>query len=265
MRQRQRDAGAAGPAPLPGLAKTELTNAGGFRRFPRLAGALPGAGDVRVAQVVTRSRLLVLVSGTGSNLQALLDACADEAFGAQVVAVGADRPGIEGLARAERAGIPVFAHRVTDYGSRADWDAALTRSCASYQPDLVVSAGFMKLLGPVFLAEFGGRVINTHPSLLPAFPGMHGVRDALGYGVKVTGCTVFMVDGGTDSGPVIAQASVPVSDDDDEASLHERIKVAERSLLVATVGRMVRHGWTVDGRQVKVGSERAGRAVTAGQ
>jgi phosphoribosylglycinamide formyltransferase-1 len=199
------------------------------------------------------ARLVVLVSGAGTNLQALLDACADVSFGAAVVAVGADRTGIEGLARAERAGIDVFAHPVAGFASRADWDAALTESCARHTPDLVISAGFMKLAGPRFLAEFGGRFINTHPSLLPAFPGMHAVADALSYGVKVTGCTVFVVDAGTDTGPVIAQAAVPVRDDDDVRSLHERIKVAERSLLVATVGRMVSKGWSVEGRKVKVG------------
>jgi phosphoribosylglycinamide formyltransferase 1 len=199
------------------------------------------------------ARLVVLVSGAGTNLQALLDACADGSFGAAVVAVGADRTGIEGLARAERAGIDAFTHPVAGFLSRAEWDAALTESCTRYAPDLVVSAGFMKLVGPRFLAEFGGRFINTHPSLLPAFPGMHAVADALSYGVKVTGCTVFVVDAGTDTGPVIAQAAVPVRDDDDVESLHERIKVAERSLLVTTVGRMVRKGWSVDGRKVKVG------------
>jgi phosphoribosylglycinamide formyltransferase-1 len=199
------------------------------------------------------SRLVVLVSGAGTNLQALLDACALPGFPARVVAVGADRGGIEGLARAQRAGIPTFTHRVADYASRADWDAALTKSCAEFSPDLVVSAGFMKLVGTRFLAEFGGRFINTHPALLPSFPGMHGVRDALAYGVKVTGCTVFLVDEGTDSGPVLAQAAVDVADDDDEQSLHERIKVVERGLLVDTVSRMVTHGWSVDGRKVKVG------------
>jgi phosphoribosylglycinamide formyltransferase-1 len=127
----------------------------------------------------------------------------------------------------------------------------MTRSCAAFEPDLVVSAGFMKLLGTAFLARFGGRLINTHPSLLPSFPGMHGVRDALEYGVKITGCTVFMVDAGTDSGPVIAQAAVPVRGDDDEASLHERIKQAERSLLVDTVGRMAREGWALEGRKLR--------------
>ena len=189
-----------------------------------------------------RARLVVLVSGTGTNLQALLDASAEPSFGAQVVAVGA-----------ERAGIPTFIRRLADYPDRAGWDQALTDAVTGYRPDLVVSAGFMKLAGPAFLAAFGGRFINTHPALLPAFPGMHGVRDALDYGVKVTGCTVFMVDAGTDTGPVIAQAAVPVRDDDDVALLHERVKVAERALLVDTVRAMARGGWSVQGRKVKVG------------
>jgi phosphoribosylglycinamide formyltransferase-1 len=201
----------------------------------------------------SRARLVVLVSGTGTNLQALLDASAEPSFGAQVVAVGADRAGIEGLARAERAGIPTFIRRLADYPDRAGWDRALTDAVTGYRPDLVVSAGFMKLAGPAFLAAFGGRFINTHPALLPAFPGMHGVRDALAYGVKVTGCTVFMVDAGTDTGPVIAQAAVPVRDDDDVAVLHERVKVAERALLVDTVRAMAVGGWSVQGRKVKVG------------
>jgi phosphoribosylglycinamide formyltransferase-1 len=201
-----------------------------------------------------RARLVVLVSGTGTNLQALIDACADEAYGADVVAVGADRDGIAALARAARAGIPTFVHRVKDYSSRADWDMMLAESCAAYQADLVILAGFMKLVGPRFLGRFGGRCLNTHPALLPSFPGMHGVRDALDYGVKVTGCTVLIVDPGIDAGPVVAQRPVPVQDDDDEASLHERIKVTERALLVATVGRMVREGWSVRGRKVRIGS-----------
>ncbi len=196
----------------------------------------------------------MLVSGTGTNLQALLDACADVSFGARVAAVGADRDGIAGLRRAEAAGIATFTRRVSEFPSRQDWDQALTAACESFEPDLVISAGFMKLVGADFLARFGGRFINTHPALLPSFPGMQGIRDALGYGVKVTGCTVFMVDAGTDSGPVIAQAAVPVEDDDDEASLHERVKVAERALLVQTVGRMVREGWSVQGRKVRIGS-----------
>jgi phosphoribosylglycinamide formyltransferase-1 len=204
-------------------------------------------------RVSGRSRLVVLVSGAGTNLQALLDACAGNGYGAQVVAVGADRDDIAALARAGDAGVPTFTLRLRDFPSREDWDRALTTACADFAPDLIVLAGFMKLVGAAFLASFGGRVINTHPALLPSFPGMHGVRDTLEYGAKVSGCTVFLVDAGTDSGPVIAQAAVPVHDGDDEAALHERIKVAERGLLVDTVGRLVRDGWSVQGRKVRIG------------
>jgi phosphoribosylglycinamide formyltransferase-1 len=201
-----------------------------------------------------RARLVVLVSGEGTNLQALIDACADERYGADVAAVGADREAIPALARAQRAGIPTFVHRVKDYSSRADWDTVVANSCAAYQADLVILAGFMKLVGSRFLDRYGGRCLNTHPALLPSFPGMHGVRDALDYGVKVTGCTVFIVDPGIDAGPVAAQRAVLVGDDDDEAALHERIKVAERALLVDPVGRMAREGWSVHGRKVRIGS-----------
>ena len=200
-----------------------------------------------------RSRLVVLVSGAGTNLQALLDACADECYGARVVAVGADRDGIAALDRARAAGVATFTLRVRDFPARADWDRALTRACADFEPDLVILAGFMKLVGASFLAAFSGQVINTHPALLPSFPGMHGVRDALDHGAKVSGCTVFLVDEGTDSGPIVAQAAVPVMDDDDEAALHERIKVTERQLLVDTVGRLVRDGWSIQGRKVRIG------------
>jgi phosphoribosylglycinamide formyltransferase-1 len=195
---------------------------------------------------------VVLVSGTGTLLQALLDACADPTFGAVVAAVGADRPGIEGLARAEKAGVPTFVLRIKDFADRAAWDIALADAVASYTPDLVVSAGFMKLVGRAFLARFGGHMINTHPALLPAFPGMHGPREALEHGVKLSGCTVFFVDEGVDAGPIIAQSAVPVLDSDDEASLHERIKSVERTLLTATVGRLCRDGWTVTGRKVTI-------------
>ena len=201
-----------------------------------------------------KARLVVLVSGEGTNLQALIDACADPAYGAAVVAVGADRDGIRGLERAEQAKIPVFTVKVKDFATRDKWDEALAARCAEFEPGLIVCAGFMKLVGKAFLARFGGRCLNTHPALLPSFPGMHGVRDALDYGVKVTGCTVFLVDEGVDQGPVVAQAAVPVHDDDDEGTLHERIKVAERALLVATVGRMARDGWRVTGgRKVRIG------------
>lgn len=200
------------------------------------------------------ARLVVLVSGEGTNLQALIDACREEGYGARLVAVGADRDGINALRRAQRAGIPTFTVRLADYPAREDWDAALVGACAGYAPDLIVLAGFMKLVGKPFLGSFGGRCVNTHPALLPSFPGTHGVRDALAHGVKVTGCTVLIVDEGVDGGPIVAQASVPVADDDDEATLHERIKTAERALLVSTVGRMVREGWSVQGRKVRIGS-----------
>ena len=201
-------------------------------------------------------RLVVLVSGAGTNLQALLDACTDSEYGATVVAVGADRDGIEGLARAERAGVSTFVHRVKDYPSRARWDAALTDSVLGFEPDLVVSAGFMKLAGDAFLTAFAGRYLNTHPALLPSFPGMHGPRDALEYGVKVTGATLFVVDAGIDTGPIVAQTVVPVEDSDTVDSLHERIKVAERAMLVETVGRLVREGFTLSGRTVRFGAPR---------
>ncbi|WP_300645009.1 phosphoribosylglycinamide formyltransferase [Nocardioides sp.] len=199
------------------------------------------------------ARLVVLVSGSGTNLQALLDACADPAYGASVVAVGADRDDIEGLARAERAGVPTFVARVGDFSSRDHWDRALADKVAAFEPDLVVLAGFMKLVGPGFLAAFGGRTVNTHPALSPSFPGMHGPRDALDYGVKVTGCTLFVVDEGVDTGVILAQSVVPVQDDDDVESLHERIKVAERAMLVDTVGRMAREGFRVEGRRGLLG------------
>ena len=201
------------------------------------------------------ARLVVLVSGEGTNLQALIDACADPGYGAEIAAVGADRDNIGALTRAAANDIPTFVLKVRDFASRAEWDQALADECAKYEPDLVVSAGFMKLVGTAFLDVFTGRILNTHPALLPSFPGMHGARDALEYGVKVTGCTVFLVDEGVDSGPVLAQAAVDVHDDDDEASLHERIKVAERRLLVDTVGRMAREGWTLETpRKVRIGS-----------
>lgn len=199
------------------------------------------------------ARLVVLVSGAGTLLQALLDAAADPGYGASVVAVGADRDGIAGLDRARRAGVPAFVRPLAGFPDRAAWDADLTATTAGYAPDLVVLAGFMKLLGPAFLARFGGRVLNSHPALLPAFPGMHGVRDALAHGVKVTGCTLFLIDAGVDTGPIVAQAAVPVLAGDDEATLHERIKVAERALLVETVGQLARAGWSVTERKVRIG------------
>ena len=194
----------------------------------------------------------MLVSGGGSNLQALLEACADPAYGARVVAVGADRPGTGGVERGAAAGLPTFVETVADHESREQWDAALTEAVSAHEPDLVISAGFLRLAGPHFLRAFGGRYLNTHNALLPAFPGIHGPRDALAYGVKVTGATLFVVDEGVDTGAIIAQVAVPVADDDTEDTLTERIKVAERAQLVEYVGRMVRSGWTVIGRKVVI-------------
>ena len=200
------------------------------------------------------ARLVVLVSGSGTNLQALLDATGDPAYGARVVAVGADRDDIEGLRRAERFGVETFVHRVRDFPSRADWDVALAATVASYAPDLVVLAGFMKLVSKEFLDRFPGRVVNTHPALCPSFPGTTAPADALAHGVKVTGATLFVVDEGVDTGPIIAQTAVPVEEGDDVASLHDRIKLAERTMLVETVGRIAREGFTITDRKVRIGA-----------
>jgi phosphoribosylglycinamide formyltransferase-1 len=199
------------------------------------------------------ARLVVLVSGSGTNLQALIDASTAADYGVDIVAVGADRDGIEGLARADRHGIETFVLRTGEFDDRAAWDIALAEKVASYDPDLVVLAGFMKLTGPAFLSLFGGRTLNTHPALSPAFPGMHGPRDALAYGVKVTGATLFVVDEGVDTGPIVAQVAVPVLEDDDESALHERIKTSERAMLVEWVGTLARNGFHLDDRAVRLG------------
>jgi phosphoribosylglycinamide formyltransferase-1 len=196
--------------------------------------------------------VVVLVSGCGTNLQALIDATSDPGYAVRIAAVGADRDDIEGLARARRAGIPTFVCRVADFATRADWDVALASQVAAYRPELVVLAGFMKLTGEAFLGQLGGRTVNTHPALSPSFPGVHGPKEALEYGVKVTGCTLFIVDEGVDTGPVVAQRAVNVHDDDTVEILHERIKTAERQMLVDYVGRMVRNGFSVTERKVTI-------------
>ena len=201
------------------------------------------------------ARLVVLVSGSGTNLQALLDACVDPAYGASVVAVGADRDGVQGLKRAEQAGVPTFVKRVKDFTTREQWDRAMAETVANFEPDVLVLAGFMKLVGPEFQSRFGGRIVNTHPALSPSFPGMHGPAEAIAHGVKVSGATLFVVDEGVDTGPIVAQTAVPVEDDDTAESLHERIKVAERRMLVDAVGRMVREGFTITDRKVRFGHE----------
>ena len=181
------------------------------------------------------TRVVVLVSGSGTLLQALLDAVAVGELDARVVGVVSDQPAAPALERARVAGVPAVAHPYARGSDRGAWDAELTRIVAGFEPDLVASAGFMKLLGESFLARFGGSVINTHPALLPSFPGMHGPRDALNHGVKVSGATVFLVDAGVDTGRILAQGAVEVLAGDTVAALHERIKVVERRLLVETV------------------------------
>jgi phosphoribosylglycinamide formyltransferase-1 len=197
------------------------------------------------------ARLVVLASGTGSLLASLLDAARGD-YPGRVVAVGVDRdcPAAE-IAKA--ADVPVYCLQVKDYPDRAAWDVAMTDATAAHRPDLVVSAGFMKLLGPQFLSRFAGRVVNTHPALLPAFPGTHAVRDALDHGVKLTGCTVHLVDAGTDTGPILAQEAVAVRDDDDEPTLHERIKVVERRLLAQVIADVATRGVTWTGRKATIG------------
>ena len=186
---------------------------------------------------VTRTPVVVLISGTGSNLAALLAASGQEQCPYEVVGVIADREAA-GLAHAREAGIPSQVVALGDHPDRAAWDRALADAVAAHAPQLVVLAGFMKLVGPPLLESFGGRIINTHPALLPSFPGAHGVRDALAHGVKVTGCSVIEVDAGVDTGRILAQRAVDVLEDDTEAALHERIKAVEQPLLVEVVRRL---------------------------
>ncbi len=194
------------------------------------------------ATKIVGMRIVVLVSGTGSNLQAVIDAVAAGILDVEIAAVGADRPDTFGIERSAAAGLETFVVDFRDYPSRADWDAALLDAVSVHQPDYVVSSGFMRIVAPSFIDAFAGRYVNTHPALLPAFPGAHGVRDALAYGVKVTGCTVHFADAGVDTGPIIAQTPVAVADDDTEESLHERIKVAERELLIKVLGELADAG-----------------------
>jgi phosphoribosylglycinamide formyltransferase-1 len=183
--------------------------------------------------------VVVLASGTGTLADALITACLEADFPAKVVALGVDRPA-EALNVARRHGIATFTVLPADFANRAEWDRGLAAAVAAFKPDLVVSAGFMRILGGPFLAQFGDRTINTHPALLPAFPGAHAVRDALAAGVSLTGCTVHQVDSGVDTGPVLGQREVQILPGDSEASLHERIKTAEREMLVETVAALAR-------------------------
>lgn len=199
---------------------------------------------------MSRARLVVLLSGSGTILQALLDAAADPTYPATVVAVGSDVATAQGLARAQDTGVTTFVLPTSSRPTRAEWDQALTDEVAVHEPDLVVLAGFMKLVGPVFQKQFDGRVINTHPALTPSFPGMHAARDAIDYAVRVTGCTIFLVDDGIDSGPIVAQVPVLVNNDDTVETLSERIKQQERALMVSTVAELVTRDHRVEGRKV---------------
>lgn len=183
-------------------------------------------------------RIVVLVSGTGSNLQAVIDAAKSGELDVEIAAVGADREGTYGVERASEVGLETFVVNFNSFPTRAEWDAALTEKVASFHPDLVVSSGFMRIVSPEFIDAFKGKYLNTHPALLPSFPGAHGVRDAMAYGVKVTGCTVHWADAGVDTGPIIAQEAVVIEDGDTEEALHERIKVVERRLLVKTLAEL---------------------------
>ncbi len=202
-------------------------------------------------QLPVPTRVVVLVSGPGTLLASLLDAATAPGYPAEVVAVGADRPGAGGLQRAQRAGLPTFAVPLREHPDRAGWDRALTAAVAAHEPDLVVSAGFMKILGPSFLERFAGCTINSHPALLPAFPGAHAVTEALAHGVRISGATVHLVDSGTDTGPILAQRAVDVLPDDTADGLHERIKTVERRLLIDVVGCLAHRGATVTGRKVR--------------
>jgi len=193
------------------------------------------------------ARVVVLVSGTGTLLQALLDASGDDF---DIVAVISDQPDAFALERAQGAGVATAVLAPSSCASRDDWNLGFANLVGSHNPDLIVCAGFMRVLGPEFLSEFPDRIINSHPALLPSFPGAHGVRDALAYGVHVTGCTVHVVDGGVDTGPILAQRVVEVLQGDDESSLHERIKVEERLLLVNIVHRLSVGGIRITGRRV---------------
>lgn len=183
------------------------------------------------------ARIVVLASGSGSLFQALIDAPQRGSL-FDISGFITDQPTAPALSRAALAGIPIAVIALSDYPSRQEWNYALAEAVTNYEPDLVVSAGFMRIIAEPMLSRFAGRLINTHPALLPSFPGAHAVRDALAAGVSLTGATVHFVDAGVDTGPIIAQAEVEILQDDDEASLHEKIKVVERRLLLDVVSNL---------------------------
>lgn len=194
--------------------------------------------------------MVVLLSGAGSTMAAVLAASAGGDYPARIVAVGSDRADAGGLAVAAEAAVPTFVVAPGDYDSRAAWNRALGDAVDAYRPDIVLSAGFMRILDADFVARFSPRLVNSHPALLPSFPGAHAVRDALAYGVAVTGATLHVVDAGVDTGPIIAQTAVPVAPDDDEATLHERIKEAERAMLIEAIARLATSTIEITGRRV---------------
>jgi phosphoribosylglycinamide formyltransferase-1 len=206
--------------------------------------------DVFVSFAPVPSPIVILASGSGTTLQAVLDLHVSGAV--RVAALGVDRPGTGAEIRAEKAGVPVFSCPFTAYAERSAWDEALTDAVAGHEPGWVLLSGLKRLVGPPLLHRFPGRVLNMHPALLPSFPGLHAARDALAHGVKVTGTTLFLVDAGTDTGPIVAQRPVPVLDTDTESTLHERIKDAERALLTEWIPQIADRGLTVTGREVRL-------------
>lgn len=198
---------------------------------------------------MARVPVVAMASGTGSLFHSLLDAAASGDYPAQIVGLVTDRPGCGAQIRAERAGVPVVAADPRSFPDREEWNTHLADATAALGPEWLVSVGFMRVLSPRFLARFPGSVVNSHPSLLPSFPGAHAVADALAYGVKITGCTVHLVDDGVDSGPILVQEAIAVEPTDDVEALHERIKTVERRLIVDVVARLAIHGYSIAGRK----------------
>jgi phosphoribosylglycinamide formyltransferase-1 len=199
------------------------------------------------------TNVAILISGAGSTMAAVLQATQDPTYGVRVCAVIADTSQAAGLDLARAANVPTAVVALSDFPDRAAWDQAVAATIDTFRADIVLLAGFMRIVGEPVLAKFGGRIVNTHPALLPAFPGARAVKDAIEAGVRVTGCTVMVVDAGVDTGPIVEQAAVPVEDNDTVESLHERIKAVERHVVVHTLGRMAREGWSVEGRRVRIG------------
>ncbi len=197
-----------------------------------------------------RTPLAVLVSGSGSNLQAILDAAADPDYGAVVAVVISDRPEVRALERAASAGVPTRVVPWTGFQTRAEFTAAVCDAAATHGAEMMVLAGFMRILSPVAMVRFPDRIVNIHPALLPAFPGAHAVPDALEHGVKLTGVTVHLVDEEVDHGPIIYQEAVPVFPDDTEETLHARIQQVEHRVYPQVVDALARGSLAVDGRLV---------------